>query len=143
MGGINEWPLPRNIAGDSQHIDHFSHHYAAHSLRLLTNFPLPYPGRAPSPSLYLPVGYGAGARPSLILSRQPMHFVYLPPYSAASPLASLRGSLQAADCAENSPRRPSFGQTVQNPLFAADRGLTPGGRAINIRTVSTRQAIPP
>ena len=87
MGGINEWPLPRNIAGDSQHIDHFSHHYAAHSLRLLTNFPLPYPGRTPSPSLYLPVGYGAGARPSLILSRQPMHFIYLltrllPPWRA-------------------------------------------------------------
>ena len=29
------------------------------------------------------------------------------------------------------------------PFFAPDRGLTPGRQAINIRTVSTRQAIPP
>ena len=29
------------------------------------------------------------------------------------------------------------------PFFAPDRGLTPARQAINIRTVSTRQAIPP
>jgi hypothetical protein len=36
-----------------------------------------------------------------------------------------------------------LGKRAEIPFFAPDRGLTPGRQAINIRTVSTRQAIPP
>ena len=36
-----------------------------------------------------------------------------------------------------------LGKRGENPFFARVNGLTPGRQAINIRTVSTRQAIPP
>ena len=53
------------------------------------------------------------------------------------------GPSQAADCAENSPQRPSFGQTGRKAIFPWNGGLTPVRGIINIRSVSTRQAIPP
>ena len=142
MGGINEWPLPRRITVYCQHIDHFSHHYAAHSLRLLTNFSRH--DACPCPSFYICHCSALSqllipdcAIPSIGISSS------IPSSCHWAVSMSTRGQRQAADCAENSPQRPSFGQTGQNPLFAVDRGLTPGGWAINIRTVSTRQAIPP
>jgi hypothetical protein len=36
-----------------------------------------------------------------------------------------------------------LGKRVEIRFFASGRGLTPGQQAINIRCVSTRQAIPP
>ena len=62
--------------------------------------------------------------------------------TASSTVAAGRAS-QAADCAENSPQRPSFGQTGRKALFPWSGGLTPVRGIINIRCVSTRQAIPP
>lgn len=63
-------------------------------------------------------------------------------FTASSTVAAGRAS-QAADCAENSPQRPSFGQTGRKALFPWHGGLTPVRGIINIRSVSTRQAIPP
>ncbi len=63
-------------------------------------------------------------------------------FTARSTLAAGRAS-QAADCAENSPQRPSFGQTGRKAIFPWNGGLTPVRGIINIRSVSTRQAIPP
>ncbi len=63
-------------------------------------------------------------------------------FTASSTVAAGRAS-QTADCAENSPQRPSFGQTGRKALFPWHGGLTPVRGIINIRSVSTRQAIPP
>ena len=63
-------------------------------------------------------------------------------FTASSTLAAGRAP-QAADCAENSPQRPSFGQTGRKAIFPWNGGLTPVRGIINIRSVSTRQAIPP
>ncbi len=63
-------------------------------------------------------------------------------FTASSTVAAGRVS-QAADCAENSPQRPSFGQTGRKAIFPWNGGLTPVRGIINIRSVSTRQAIPP
>lgn len=147
MGRIKKWPLPRIIVIDSSHIADFPSHPFISLLifRLITSQHLP---RLPRPSPRRQAHRQGRHRryssvPTMIGSSIAPH----PPGRGAPsrparpwPLAE---ASQAADCAENSPQRPSFGQTGRKALFPWSGGLTPVRGIINIRCVSTRQAIPP
>ncbi len=142
MGRIKKWPLPRIIVIDSSHIADFP----SHPFRSLLIASLPLPRLPPITSEASPSTRGLSP-----IGITPLHdrFIHCRApsrpggaFTASSTVAAGRAS-QAADCAENSPQRPSFGQTGRKALFPWHGGLTPVRGIINIRSVSTRQAIPP
>ncbi len=142
MGRIKKWPLPRIIVIDSSHIADFPCHSFNRSL-VIANRHLP---RIPHTSEASP---STGATSPIFIGSRHDRLIHclapsrpMAPSSPARPWPLAEAS-QAADCAENSPQRPSFGQTGRKALFPWSGGLTPVRGIINIRCVSTRQAIPP
>ncbi len=139
MGRIKKWPLPRIIVIDSSHIADFPSHpfsYPVIANQLLSRIPRPSPERQAHREAHASPPLHDRLIHCLAPSRPGCAF------TASSTVAAGRVS-QAADCAENSPQRPSFGQTGRKAIFPWNGGLTPVRGIINIRSVSTRQAIPP
>ncbi len=114
MGRIKKWPLPRIIVIDSSHIADFnpippdilSSPICSASIPPIITDATPSTGGT-SP-IFSPITINVG--PSIAAPQQGN------PGRPDQPQPQAEVS-QAADCAENSPQRPSFGQTGQKALF--------------------------
>ena len=142
MGRIKKWPLPRIIVIDSSHIADFPCHSFNRSL-VIANRHLP---RIPHTSEASP-STGATS-PIFIGSRHDRLIHCLAPSRPMAPSSPARpwpqaGHLKLLIVLKIVHSDQVLEKQTKKPFFTQAIGLTPVPQAINIRPVSTRQAIPP